>query len=139
MKPLAKSAKLANVAYDIRGPVLDKARQMMDEGHKIIQLNIGNVAAFGLEPPDEIVQDMIRNLPHSAGYTDSKGLFACPGSCRPRAGPGFLRRWPRGARFHASPRCAGGVKASGRAKGSAVRKSRIRCTCPPAHARPAAA
>jgi alanine-synthesizing transaminase len=76
MKPLAKSAKLANVAYDIRGPVLDKARQMMDEGHKIIQLNIGNVAAFGLEPPDEIVQDMIRNLPHSAGYTDSKGLFA---------------------------------------------------------------
>src|SRR5258706_13974846 len=49
---------------------------MQDEGHKIIQLNIGNIAAFGLEPPDEIVQDMIRNLPHSAGYTDSKGLFA---------------------------------------------------------------
>jgi alanine-synthesizing transaminase len=76
MKPLAKSAKLANVAYDIRGPVLDKARQMEEEGHKIIKLNIGNVAAFGLEPPDEIVQDMIRNLPHAAGYTDSKGLFA---------------------------------------------------------------
>ncbi|CAD5373695.1 putative aminotransferase [Rubrivivax sp. A210] len=75
-KPLTKSAKLANVAYDIRGPVLDKARQMEDEGQKIIKLNIGNVAAFGLEPPDEIVQDMIRNLPHSAGYTDSKGLFA---------------------------------------------------------------
>jgi alanine-synthesizing transaminase len=76
MKPVAKSAKLANVAYDIRGPVLDKARQMEEEGHKIIKLNIGNVAAFGLEPPDEIVQDMIRNLPHAAGYTDSKGLFA---------------------------------------------------------------
>ena len=76
MKPIAKSAKLANVAYDIRGPVLDKARQMEEEGHKIIKLNIGNVAAFGLEPPDEIVQDMIRNMPHSAGYTDSKGLFA---------------------------------------------------------------
>ena len=76
LKPIAKSAKLANVCYDIRGPVLDKARQMQDEGHKIIQLNIGNLAAFGLEPPDEIVQDMIRNLPHSAGYTDSKGLFA---------------------------------------------------------------
>ena len=75
-KPIAKSSKLANVAYDIRGPVLDKARQMEDEGHKIIKLNIGNVAAFGLEPPDEIVQDMIRNLPHAAGYTDSKGLFA---------------------------------------------------------------
>ena len=76
MKPIAKSNKLASVAYDIRGPVLDKARQMEDEGHKIIKLNIGNVAAFGLEPPEEIVQDMIRNLPHAAGYTDSKGLFA---------------------------------------------------------------
>jgi alanine-synthesizing transaminase len=76
LKPIAKSNKLANVCYDIRGPVLDKARQMQEEGHKIIQLNIGNIAAFGLEPPDEIVQDMIRNLPHTAGYTDSKGLFA---------------------------------------------------------------
>jgi alanine-synthesizing transaminase len=76
LKPIVKSNKLANVAYDIRGPVLDKARAMEEEGHKIIKLNIGNVAAFGLEPPDEIVQDMIRNMPHSAGYTDSKGLFA---------------------------------------------------------------
>lgn len=76
MKPIVKSAKLANVCYDIRGPVLDKARQMEDEGQKIIKLNIGNLAVFGLEPPDEIVQDMIRNLPHAAGYTDSKGLFA---------------------------------------------------------------
>jgi len=76
LKPIAKSSKLANVGYDIRGPVLDKARQMEEEGHKIIKLNIGNVAAFGLEPPDEIVQDMIRNLPNAAGYTDSKGLFA---------------------------------------------------------------
>ncbi len=76
MKPIVKSSKLANVCYDIRGPVLDKARQMQDEGHKIIQLNIGNLAVFGLEPPDEIVQDMIRNLPDAAGYTDSKGLFA---------------------------------------------------------------
>lgn len=76
MKPIRKSSKLANVGYDIRGPVLDKARQMEDEGQKIIKLNIGNIAAFGLEPPDEIVQDMIRNVPHAAGYTDSKGLFA---------------------------------------------------------------
>jgi len=76
LKPIAKSTKLANVCYDIRGPVLDKARQMEDEGQKIIKLNIGNIAAFGLEPPDEIVQDMIRNMPHTAGYTDSKGLFA---------------------------------------------------------------
>jgi alanine-synthesizing transaminase len=78
VKPISKSSKLADVCYDIRGPVLDKARQMEEEGHKIIKLNIGNVAAFGLEPPDEIVQDMIRNLPSqvAAGYTDSKGLFA---------------------------------------------------------------
>jgi alanine-synthesizing transaminase len=76
LNPITKSSKLASVCYDIRGPVLDKARQMEDEGHKIIKLNIGNIAAFGLEPPDEIVQDMIRNLPHAAGYTDSKGLFA---------------------------------------------------------------
>ena len=74
--PIAKSAKLANVCYDIRGPVLDKARAMEEDGHKIIKLNIGNLAVFGLEPPDEILQDMIRNLPHAAGYTDSKGLFA---------------------------------------------------------------
>ena len=76
MKPILKSSKLSDVCYDIRGPVLDKARQMEEEGHKIIKLNIGNLAVFGLEPPDEIVQDMIRNLPHTAGYTDSKGLFA---------------------------------------------------------------
>ncbi len=76
LRMVAKSSKLANVNYDIRGPVLDKARQMEEEGHKIIKLNIGNVAAFGLMPPDEIVQDMIRNLPDAAGYTDSKGLFA---------------------------------------------------------------
>ena len=76
MQPLYKSSKLANVCYDIRGPVLEKARQMEEEGQHIIKLNIGNIAAFGLEPPDEIVQDMIRNLPNAAGYTDSKGLFA---------------------------------------------------------------
>jgi alanine-synthesizing transaminase len=78
VKPVLKSSKLANVGYDIRGPVLDKARQMEEEGHKILKLNIGNIAAFGLEPPDEIVQDMIRNLGTqvAAGYTDSKGLFA---------------------------------------------------------------
>ena len=76
MKPIAKSSKLSDVGYDIRGPVLDRARQMEEEGQKIIKLNIGNIAAFGLDPPDEIVQDMIRNLAAAAGYTDSKGLFA---------------------------------------------------------------
>ena len=76
MNTISKSAKLAAVCYDIRGPVLEKARQMEEEGQKIVKLNIGNLAVFGLEPPDEIVQDMIRNLPQAAGYTDSKGLFA---------------------------------------------------------------
>jgi alanine-synthesizing transaminase len=78
MRPIQKSEKLNNVAYDIRGPVLEKAMQMEAEGHKILRLNIGNVAAFGVMPPDEIVQDMIRNLGTqvAAGYTDSKGLFA---------------------------------------------------------------
>jgi alanine-synthesizing transaminase len=71
-----KSTKLAHVGYDIRGPVLDKAMAMEEEGHRIIKLNIGNTAAFGVMPPDEIVQDMIRSLPNAAGYTDSKGLFA---------------------------------------------------------------
>jgi alanine-synthesizing transaminase len=76
MREFRKSNKLADVCYDIRGPVLDKARQMEEDGQRIIKLNIGNLAPFGFEPPDEIVQDMIHNLPAAAGYTDSKGLFA---------------------------------------------------------------
>ena len=76
MKHVKKSAKLANVCYDIRGPVLQKAKQMEEEGHKIIKLNIGNLAAFGFDAPEEIQQDIIRNLPNAAGYTDSKGIFA---------------------------------------------------------------
>jgi alanine-synthesizing transaminase len=76
LKPVNKSNKLADVFYDIRGPVLELAMHMESEGQQIIKLNIGNLAAFGFEPPDEIVQDMIRNLPQTAGYTDSKGLFA---------------------------------------------------------------
>ena len=76
MKPVQKSAKLANVCYDIRGPIMDRARQMEEDGHKIIKLNIGNLAVFGFDAPEEIQQDMIRNLPNSAGYSDSKGIFA---------------------------------------------------------------
>jgi alanine-synthesizing transaminase len=76
VRPIQKSKKLADVCYDIRGPVLEKARQMEEEGHKIIKLNIGNLAAFGFDAPDEIVQDMIRNMGNASGYTDSKGLFA---------------------------------------------------------------
>jgi alanine-synthesizing transaminase len=62
LKQLKKSAKLANVLYDIRGPIMDAARQMEEEGHKIIKLNIGNLAVFGFDAPEEIQQDMIRNL-----------------------------------------------------------------------------
>ncbi|MDH4479914.1 MAG: pyridoxal phosphate-dependent aminotransferase [Rhodoferax sp.] len=76
MKSIYKSAKLANVCYDIRGPIMDRARQMEEEGQKIIKLNIGNLAVFGFDAPEEIQQDMIRNLPNSAGYSDSKGIFA---------------------------------------------------------------
>ncbi|WP_333842551.1 pyridoxal phosphate-dependent aminotransferase [Limnohabitans sp.] len=75
MKQIHKSNKLSNVCYDIRGPIMDRARQMEDEGHKIIKLNIGNLAVFGFDAPEEIQQDMIRNLPTSAGYSDSKGIF----------------------------------------------------------------
>ena len=75
MKTILKSAKLANVCYDIRGPIMDRARQMEEEGQKIIRLNIGNLAVFGFDAPEEIQQDMIRNLPNSAGYSDSKGIF----------------------------------------------------------------
>jgi alanine-synthesizing transaminase len=76
MKPITKSAKLANVLYDIRGPIMDAAKQMEEEGQKLIKLNLGNLAAFGFDAPEEIQQDMIRNLPSSAGYSDSKGIFA---------------------------------------------------------------
>ena len=76
MKTIQKSAKLANVCYDIRGPIMDRARQMEEDGQKIIKLNIGNLAVFGFDAPEEIQQDMIRNLPNSSGYSDSKGIFA---------------------------------------------------------------
>ena len=76
MQPLLKSNKLANVCYDIRGPVLQRARQMEEEGQRIIKLNIGNPAAFGFEVPEEIQLDVIRNMGEAGGYTDSKGLFA---------------------------------------------------------------
>ncbi len=76
MRTITKSTKLKGVFYDIRGPVMDLAMRMEEAGERIIKLNIGNLAAFGLNPPGEIVQDMIRNLPDAGGYTDSKGLFA---------------------------------------------------------------
>src|SRR5207249_376167 len=76
LRAVMQSRKLADVCYEIRGPVLQKARQLEEEGHKIIKLNIGNLAPFGFDPPDEIVHDIIINMHDAAGYTDSKGLFA---------------------------------------------------------------
>jgi alanine-synthesizing transaminase len=76
LKPVPKSAKLANVLYDIRGPVMARARQMEEEGHRIIKLNIGNLAPFGFDAPDEVRHDVIVNLSNASGYTDSKGLFS---------------------------------------------------------------
>ena len=76
MKPILKSTKLSNVCYDIRGPVMERAKQMEEEGQRIIKLNIGNLAPFGFEAPEEIQQDVILNLPNSSGYSDSKGMFA---------------------------------------------------------------
>ena len=61
MRPIQKSSKLADVCYDIRGPVLDCARKMEDDGQHIIKLNIGNPATFGFEAPEEILQDVIHN------------------------------------------------------------------------------
>ena len=71
-----KSNKLHNVCYDIRGPVHDEAQRLEEDGHRILKLNIGNPAPFGFEAPDEIVRDVIHNLPQAQGYCDSKGLFS---------------------------------------------------------------
>ncbi len=76
MRPILKSSKLTNVCYDIRGPVMERSKQMEEEGHHIIKLNIGNPATFGFDVPEEILQDVIRNLSDASGYCDSKGLFA---------------------------------------------------------------
>lgn len=76
LRPVLKSIKLANVCYDIRGPVMERSRQMEEEGHRIIKLNIGNPAPFGFRAPEEIIQDVIANLPEASGYSESKGLFA---------------------------------------------------------------
>ena len=72
---LLKSRKLDDVLYEIRGPVLEEAYRLEDEGHRILKLNIGNPGAFGLHAPDEIIQDVIHNLSSAEGYCESRGLF----------------------------------------------------------------
>jgi alanine-synthesizing transaminase len=76
MKPVYQSEKLRHVCYEIRGPALQEARRLEEEGHRITKLNIGNPGAFGFEAPDEILHDVILNLPNSQAYSDSKGLFS---------------------------------------------------------------
>lgn len=73
---ISKSDKLKDVCYDIRGPVLKAATAMEEQGHRIIKLNIGNPAPFGFEAPQEILSDVISNLPNAVGYCESRGLFA---------------------------------------------------------------
>lgn len=76
MRPIIKSNKLDAVCYDLRGPVHKEAKRLEDEGHRILKLNIGNPAPFGFEAPEEIVRDVILNLPSAQGYSESKGLFS---------------------------------------------------------------
>ncbi len=76
MREILKSHKLDSVCYEIRGPILREARRLEEEGHRILKFNIGNPAPFGFEAPDELIQDVIRNLPQAQGYCESKGLFS---------------------------------------------------------------
>ena len=74
-RPIKKSEKLNDVLYDIRGPVMEEAQRLEHEGHRILKLNIGNPAPFGFEAPDEVLVDMVRNLPTAQGYSDSQGIY----------------------------------------------------------------
>ncbi len=76
MLPIEKSQKLADVCYDIRGPILREAQRLEEEGAGILKLNIGNPAPFGFDAPDELIHDVIVNLRDAQGYVDSKGLFS---------------------------------------------------------------
>ncbi len=76
MRPVTQSRKLQDVCYEIRGPVMAEARRLEDEGHRIIKLNIGNPAPFGFEAPEDILVDVIQELPTAQGYSDSKGILS---------------------------------------------------------------
>jgi alanine-synthesizing transaminase len=76
MDKIDQSEKLSNVCYDIRGPVLEEAKRLEEDGHQILKLNIGNPAPFGFDAPDEILYDVIHNLSYAQGYCDSKGLYS---------------------------------------------------------------
>jgi alanine-synthesizing transaminase len=71
---LTQASRLRNVTYDIRGPVLRRARQLEAEGHQIIKLNLGNPAPFGLDAPDDVLREVIENIPRAQGYSDARGI-----------------------------------------------------------------
>lgn len=76
MRTFEKSSKLDNVLYDVRGPVVDEAARMEEDGMEILKLNIGNPAPFGFSAPQEVILDMLSNVRSSQGYSDSKGIFS---------------------------------------------------------------
>jgi len=76
MRTFDKSTKLDNVLYDVRGPVVDEAARMEEEGKEILKLNIGNPYPFGFSAPQEVILDMLSNIRTSQGYSDSKGIFS---------------------------------------------------------------
>ena len=76
MRTFEKSSKLDNVLYDVRGPVVDEAARMEEDGMEILKLNIGNPAPFGFSAPQEVILDMLSNIRSSQGYSDSKGIFS---------------------------------------------------------------
>jgi alanine-synthesizing transaminase len=76
MSTINRSNKLANVYYDIRGPILEQANKMEEAGERILKLNIGNPAPFGFEAPDDILKDVIHQLPAAQGYTDAQGIYS---------------------------------------------------------------
>ena len=75
-KPILKTQKLADVCYEIRGPVMREALRLEQEGYRVLKLNIGNPAPFGFDVPEELIQDVIHELPQSSGYVDSKGIYS---------------------------------------------------------------
>ncbi|TXH44247.1 MAG: pyridoxal phosphate-dependent aminotransferase [Actinobacteria bacterium] len=75
MRPILQSDKLRDVRYDVRGPILEEALRLESEGHRVMKLNIGNPAPFGFDAPESILVDMVRHLPTSQGYSDSRGIF----------------------------------------------------------------
>jgi alanine-synthesizing transaminase len=76
MRSISRSNKLKGICYDIRGPVLEEAKRLEEDGHKILKLNIGNPAPFGFDAPDDILKDVIHNLPTAQGYGPSNGLYS---------------------------------------------------------------